>query len=187
MSESKISFKLCDKNPGRVRDIKTHIIREHKKDSYFKCNAKKCNFDCSINFGCFVRHAKREHGEYFEGRESSLEEEEIFSLVIIDSNEKETKHNSTCLLDRDLGKIRKKSEIKRRGELENKIHEKFTKGTEAVNVNVARNYYEGGLSDWRILDKKYPRTYKRQVANSSIKKLGYYVDLCEDLIVDFFE
>ena len=108
VSESKISCELCDKNPGRVRDIRTHIIREHQKDSYFKCNARnkfnarRCNFECSMNFECFTRHAKREHGEYFEGRESSLEEEEIFSLVIIDSNEKETKHNSTCLLDRDL-------------------------------------------------------------------------------------
>ena len=78
---------------------------------------------------------------------------------------------------------------KHRGELEDKIHEKFTKGTEAVNVNVARDYYENRLSDWRTLDKKYPRTYKRQVANSSIKKknLGYYVDLYEGLVVDFFE
>ena len=70
-----------------------------------------------MNFGCFVRHAKREHGEYFEGRESSLEEDEIFSLVIIDSDEKETEHSKTCFLERDLGKIRNKCEIKRKKEL----------------------------------------------------------------------
>ena len=142
-----------------------------------------------MNFGCFTRHAKREHGEYFDGIESSMEEEETFSLVIIDSNEKETKHNYTCLLNPDLGKIRKKSEIKHRGELKDKIHDNFIKGTEAVNVNVARDFYENGLSDWRTLDKKYPRTYKRKVANSSIKKknLGYYIDLYEGLVVDFFE
>ena len=94
VSESKIVCELCDKNPGRVRDIRTHIIREHQKDSYFKCNARnkfnarRCNFECSMNFGCFVRHAKSEHGEDFERRKSSLEEHELFSLVIINSNEK---------------------------------------------------------------------------------------------------
>ena len=83
VSESKISCVLCDKNPGRVRDIRTHIIRDPQKDRYFKCNARnkfnarRCNFLCSMNFGCFTRHAKREHGQYFEGRKSSLEEEEI--------------------------------------------------------------------------------------------------------------
>ena len=79
-----------------MRDIRRHIIREHQKDIYFKCNAKnkfnarKCNFDFSMNFGCFVRHAKGEHGEYFEGRESSLEEHEFFNLVIINPKKKET-------------------------------------------------------------------------------------------------
>ena len=131
-----------------------------------------------MNFGCFVRHAKREHGEYFEGRESSLEEHEIFSLVIINSNEKETEYSKTCFLERDLGKIRKNFEIKRRNTIENKIQQKFTKGTEAVysNVNVARDHYEGALSDWKLLDKNYPRTYKRKAATSSTKGLFSYID-----------
>ena len=129
VSDSKFSCELCNKNPGRIRDIRKHIIKDHQKDSLFRCNARnkftarRCNFECSMNFGCFTNHAKREHGEYFDGIESSMEEEEIFSLVIIDSNEKETKHNYTCVLDRDLGKARKKSEIKHRGELEDKIHQ----------------------------------------------------------------
>ena len=121
VSESKIACELCDKKPGRVRDIRTHIKTKHQKQSYFKGNAKKCNFDCSINFGCFVRHAKREHGEYFDGRSSSLEEHELFSLVIVNSKKKETEHSKTCVLERDLGKIRKKVEIKRRNTIENKI------------------------------------------------------------------
>ena len=142
-----------------------------------------------MTFGCFTNHAKREHREYFDGIKTSMEEEEIFSLVIIDSNEKETNHNYTCVLDRDLGKARKKSEIKHRGELEDKIQENFIKGTKAVNVIAARDFYENGLSDWRTLDHKYPRRYKRKVAISSIQKknLGYYVDLYEGLKVDFFE
>ena len=195
VSDSKFSCKLCNKNQGRIRDIRKHIIRDHQKDSLFRCNARnkftarRCNFECSMNFGCFTRHAKREHGEYFDGIESSMEEEEIFSLVIIDSNEKETKHNYTCVLDRNLEKARKKSEIKHRGEFEDKIQENFINGTKAVNVIAARDFYENGLSDWRTLNDKYPRGYKRKVAISSIQKknLGHYIDLYEGLKVDFFE
>ena len=110
-------------------------------------------------------------------------------MEIIELNEKESEHSHVCDLDRDLGKGRKKSEIKHRGELEDKIHQNFINGTKAVNVFEARDFYENGLSDWRTLDDKYPRRYKRKVVISSIQKknLGHYNDLYEGLHVNFFE
>ena len=118
-----------------------------------------------------------------------MEDEESFSLEIIELNEREFEHSRVCDLDRDLGKARKKSEIKHRGELEDKIHQNFVNGTQAVNVLEARDFYKNGLSDWRTLVDKYPRRYKRKVAISSVgkKKLFHYIDLSEKLSVDFFE
>ena len=109
--------------------------------------------------------------------------------MIVNSKKKETEHSKTCVLERDLGKIRKKVEIKRRNTIENKIQQKFTKGTEAVysNVNVARDYYEGQLSDWKLLVKNYPRTYKRKSSTSSTKRLCSYIDSYEDFMQTHFE
>ena len=82
-----------------------------------------------------------------------------------------------------------KVEIKRGNTIENKIQIRFTKGTEAVysNVNVARDHYEGALSDWKLLDKNYPRTYKRKASTSSTKRLCSYIDSYEDLMQTYFE
>ena len=171
VSESKISCKLCDKNPGRVRDIRKHLVTQHQKESYFKCKARRCNFVCSISLACFVKHANREHGEFFDGRSSSFEDHEFFNLVIINPKKKETMHNKTCDLESEIGNSKKKRQIKRRSTIESKILRKFTQITESVctDVNVAKDLYEDAFSDWKLLDRNYPRTYKRKVAASSCR------------------
>ena len=106
--------------------------------------------------------------------------------MIVNSKKKETEHSKTCVLERDLGQIRKKVEIKGRSTIENKIQ---IKGTEAVysNVNVARDQHEGALSDWKLLDNNHPRTYKRKAATSSTKGLFSYIDSYEDFMQTYFE
>ena len=99
--------------------------------------------------------------------------------MIINPKKKETKHNKTCVLESDLGKIRKKVEIKRRSTI--------AKKAVYTDVNVARDLYEGALSVWELLDKNYPRTYKRKAATSSTKGIFSYIDSYENLMQSHFE
>ena len=91
-----------------------------------------------------------------------MEDEDSFDLEIIELNKREFKHSRICDLDRDLGRSRKKVEIKHRGLFEDKIQENFIAGTKAADVFVARDFYKAGLSGVRDLIKKFPRRYKRK-------------------------
>ena len=188
MQTEKFGCKLC-------RDIQRHIVSYHKQASFFRCKVTnkftgiRCDFECHVSLGCFTNHAKRVHGEFYNGISTAMEDEDSFSLEIIELNEREFEHSRICDLDRDLGKSRKKSEIKHRGELEDKIQQNFINGTKAADVFVARDFYKAGLSGVKNLIDKFPRRYKRKVAISSVgkKKLFHYIDLSEKLNVDFFE
>ena len=51
VSEAEISCELCHTTvKGRVRDIRKHLRKKHKLESFFKCMDSECNFVCSINF-----------------------------------------------------------------------------------------------------------------------------------------
>ena len=176
-----------------MRDIRRHIVNKHKQASFFRCKVTnfgiRCDFECHVSLGCFTNHAKRVHGEFYNGISTAMEDEDSFSLEIIELNEREFEHSRICDLDRDLGKSRKKAEIKHRGEFEDKIQQNFIAGTKAADVFVARDFYKAGLSGVKDLIEKFPRRYKRNVAISSVgkKNLFHYINLSEKLNVDFFE
>ena len=145
---------------------------------------RRCDFVCSISLACFTMHASREHGEYFDGRSTKLQEHKLFKLVIINPKKKENMHNKTFDLESEIENSKKKREIKRRSTGENKILRKFSKITDTVctDVNVAKELYEGAFSDWKVLDIKYPRTQKRKVAASSNKGLYSQIESYENFM-----
>ena len=59
VSEAEILCELCTTVKGRVRDIRKHLRKKHKLESFCKCMDSECDFVCSINLSCFTMHAIR--------------------------------------------------------------------------------------------------------------------------------
>ena len=112
VSETQISCELCTVK-GRVRDIRTHLKKKHKLESFFKCMDSKCNFVCSVNFSCFTMHAIRFHGEYFQGRGTNLDKERLFKLLTVNAKGKQNKHSQWCLEESEIKNKKKRQEIRR--------------------------------------------------------------------------
>ena len=138
---------------------------------------------------CFTNHAKRIHGEFYNGISTTLDDEDSFELVIVELNQREFKHSYVCDKDREMGKFSKKVEIKYRSLFEDKVLENLVAGTKAADVVVARDHYKAGVSGVRDLMKKFPRGYKRNITNTSVgrKKIFHHMALSEKLNLDFFE
>ena len=93
VSETEISCELCPTVKGRVRDIRKHLRKKHKLESFFKCMDSECDFVCSINFSCFTMHAIRCHGEYFQGRGTNLDKNKLFKLLTVNAKRKQLQPN----------------------------------------------------------------------------------------------
>ena len=192
LSESLYPCKFCPKkNQARVRDIRTHLVKVHKKWSYFKCNeinssGIKCNFYCHDNLACFAHHARDVHEEYFNGAQTKLIEEESFELVLTDLDQKEFQHSEVCLEAKSVNRTTKKSFIRKRGLCENKVLEDFMAGTVADDVVMKRKHYRAGLVGVKRLQKDFPRRYNRKLNNTTLgkKEIFYHFDLYEQLKID---
>ena len=193
LSESLYPCKFCPKkNQARVRDIQTHLVKVHKKWSYFKCNeinssGIKCNFYCHDNLACFAHHASNVHENYFDGAQTKLIEEESFELIITDLDQKEFQHSEVCLEAKSVNRTTKKSFIRKRGLCENKVVEDFIAGTVADDVEAKRMHYRAGFVGVKRLQKDYPRRYNRKVHNTTLgkKEISYHFDKYEQFKIDF--
>ena len=116
-----------------MRDIRRHIVDKHEKASFLRCKVTnfgiRCDFECHYSMACFTNHAKRIHGEFYNGISTTLDDEDSFELVIVELNQREFKHSYVCDKDRDMGRSSKKVEIKHRGLFEDKIQENFIAGS----------------------------------------------------------
>ena len=104
--------------------------------------------------------------------------------MTVNAKKKENMHNKTCVKESEIENFKKTREIRRRSTAENRILRKFSKITDSVcsDVNVAKELYEGAISDWEVLDIRYPRTQSRKVATSSNKKLFSYMESYENFM-----
>ena len=191
ISDSKFPCKLCKKNPARMRDIRAHLVKQHKVGSFFKCKVKnlsgmECDFYCHYSMACFNHHARAVHGEYFNGIHTKLEHEESFKLVFIELDQRESKHSDICLKAKSVNKTSKKAFIKKRDLFEDKVLEDLVAGTVAENVVIRRKHYNAGLVSVKNLQKEFPRRYKRKVNNTTLgkKEIFYRLDLCVKLETD---
>ena len=127
VSDSLYPCILCTKKrPARIRDIRTHLVKQHKLGSFFKCNEKnlsgmECDFYCHYSMACFIHHARVVHDEYFNGVHTNLFEEESFELVLTDLDQREFQHSDKCLKAKAVNKTIKKSFIKKRDLCEYKV------------------------------------------------------------------
>ena len=184
VSEGLYPCRFCpDKNAARVRDIRKHLVDVHNSWSFFKCeeilaNGEICNFYCHHGLGCFVHHAEIVHNNFYYGASTRLDEEDSFSLILCDLDQKQKTHSVICKEAKAVNRNSKKSFMRRRGECEEKILENFLAGSVSTDLKEKMKHYRAGFTEVKRLLKEFPRRHNRLTENTTLKKkeFQFYLD-----------
>ena len=120
--------------------------------------------------GIFYSPCRNSAYEFLPWTSTKLDEEDSFSLVLCKLDQKQKTHSVICKEAKAVNRNSKKCFMRRRGECEDKILEKFLVGSVSTDFNEKMKHYKAGFSEYKRLLKEFPRRHNRLTENTTLKK-----------------
>ena len=78
ISEANVTCTECGIS-GTFRHVRSHINTVHELKCEIMCTQRaNCHFYCPGDFNCFTLHSIRAHGQFFRGKSTNLDEDEMY-------------------------------------------------------------------------------------------------------------